>query len=128
MPEGTALGGLAEPQAWRAEDNPPPTVANWHDPQAGRTEQEEAEEAGIQPVDLFGAPPPAAARRDDPLTPPPPVPAARPLPNATRPLDAAPHPADGNGGMWDHISQMLAGRPIPPVPDETPREAGDSEG
>lgn len=127
-PGATALGGLAEPRAWQAADNSLPAEANWHDPQAGRAEQEVVEEAGIQPVDLFGAPPPAAPRRDDSLTPPPPVPAARPLPNATRPLDATTHPLGGSGGMWDHISQMLAGRPIPPVPDEpSPRETGDGD-
>lgn len=128
IPGEAAFGGLAEPQAWRADVNPVPTEASWHDPLAGRTEQEQAEEAGIQPVDLFGAPPPTATRRDEPLAPPPPVPTARPLPNATRPLDTTTHPLVENGGMWDHISQMLAGRPIPPVPDETPHETSDSEG
>ena len=121
------LGGLAAPAHWQAQENPPPP-ADWHDPLAGRVAEEETEEAGIQPVDLFGAPPPApAANSDGTLTPPPPVPTARPLPNATRPLGAITHPLDPRGKMWDHISQMLAGRPIEPLPEDPAPPEQDGE-
>jgi hypothetical protein len=130
---GEALGALAEPSAWRAGDDPVAGAADWHDPTASvkAVGAEEVDEGDIQPVDLFGAPAPAAPRTEPlstaapPLAPPPPVPAARPLPNTlplpeqTRPLDATTHPLPpADGGMWDHISQMLAGRPIAPLPDE----------
>jgi hypothetical protein len=58
--------------------------------------------SGIQPVDLFGGPPPS--------------PVTRPLPENTRPLGAAGGSDTPHNSMWDHISQVLAGRPVDPLP------------
>lgn len=132
----TETAGLAAPMAWRVDNAATPDATAWHDPRARRAaeaaEAEDAEEAGIRPVDLFGAPPPTAheagsdARVDEPLAPPPPVPRARPLPSSTRPLAENTRPLDPRGSMWDHIGQMLAGRPIEPLPDDptAPAETG----
>ena len=114
---------LAEPQVWHAEDAPPPTPATWHDPLQGAEEDEE--EGGIRPVDAFGGGPPPAA-------------ITRPLPERTPPLseDAGPlaraaQPSGPRGSVWDHISQVLAGRPLEPLPEEDveepPADAGPAE-
>ncbi len=113
---------LAEPQVWHAEDAPPPP-ATWHDPLQGAEEDEE--EGGIRPVDAFGGGPPPAA-------------ITRPLPERTPPLseDAGPlareaQPSSPRGSVWDHISQVLAGRPLGPLPEEDaeepPADAGPAE-
>ena len=113
---------LAEPQVWHAEDAPPKPAA-WHDPLQGTEEDEE--EGGIRPVDAFGGGPPPAA-------------ITRPLPERTPPLseDADPlareaQPSSPRGSVWDHISQVLAGRPLEPLPEEDveepPADAGPAE-
>jgi hypothetical protein len=119
-------GGLAAPASWHQDITPTPDPANWHDPLASAYDEEE-EAPGIQPVDAFGAPPPAprAERADQwaDTTPVPPVTRSgaqitRPLPNPTRPLVRGPQPTSPRGSVWDHISQVLAGRPVEPLPAE----------
>jgi hypothetical protein len=94
--------GLAEPSVWHADPAPSASASPWHDPLQGADEEEEA---GIRPVDAFGAPPPA-------------VPITRPLPQDTHPLDRSMTPSAPRGSVWDHISQMLAGRPLEPLPPD----------
>jgi F0F1-type ATP synthase assembly protein I len=94
--------GLAEPATWHPEDAPLPGPGTWHDPTVNREEDEEF--GGLQPTDAFGAPPPSAV--------------TRPLSQITRPLERnEPEPAP-RGSVWDHISQVLAGRPVEPLPAE----------
>lgn len=118
---GVSPPGLAEPRVWHAEDAPP-TPATWHDPLQGA--EEDDEEGGIRPVDAFGGPPPAAI--------------TRPLPERTPPpseqvgtLAREAQPSNPRGSVWDHISQVLAGRPLEPLPEEDteepPADAGPAE-
>ncbi|HEX9414957.1 MAG TPA: hypothetical protein VF916_15745 [Ktedonobacterales bacterium] len=112
----TASAGLAEPLVWHADDAPAPTAGSWHDPlQAAEPEQEEA---GIVPVDLFGAPPPSPNTRPLDTATRPPGSVTRPLPERTRPLSQSELPGIPRSSVWEHISQVLAGRPVPPMPPE----------
>lgn len=103
--------GLAEPAQWHGHDAPADQSFTWHDP-AVAAEPSDDEESYIQPIDVFGRPLPLAPARDaEPLT--------RPLPETTRPLPVDAPDASPRGSVWDHISQVLAGRPVAPLPDET---------
>jgi hypothetical protein len=111
----TGAPGLAEPSAWHISETMAAAPDHWHDPM--HATEPEPEEAGITPVDLFGAPPPAApspagafSREPDADT--------RPLPEKTRPLEPGDAAGRPRGSVWDHISQVLAGRPVPPLPSE----------
>lgn len=99
--------GLAEPATWHPEDAPLPGPGTWHDPTLNHEEDDEF--GGLQPTDTFGAPPPSAV--------------TRPLSQITRPLERnepeQSEPATApRGSVWDHISQVLAGRPVEPLPAE----------
>jgi hypothetical protein len=118
-----ATPGLAEPQVWHAEDTSLPTPATWHDPLQGAEEGEE--ESGIRPVDAFGGGLPSAA-------------VTQPLSKRTPPLseDVSPlareaQPSSPRGSVWDHISQVLAGKPVEPLPEEyaedSPADAAPAE-
>lgn len=96
------LPGLAEPATWHPEDAPLPAPGTWHDPVLSVEDDEDA--GGIQPTDTFGGPPPSAI--------------TRPLPLITRPLERSGPPSAPRSSVWDHISQVLAGRPVDPLPDE----------
>jgi hypothetical protein len=113
----TGAPGLAEPPVWHTSETAAAAPDHWHDPT--QAAEPEVEEAGITPVDLFGAPPPAApspslagafSREPDAGT--------RPLPEKTRPLEPGEAAERPRGSVWDHISQVLAGRPVPPIPSE----------
>jgi hypothetical protein len=123
--------GLAEPSQWHAGESAAPGGFTWHDPTLAAEPQDD-EESYIQPIDVFGAPQPLApAREAEPLT--------RPLPETTRPLLAdasAAVPAvspevspdvSPRGSVWDHISQVLAGRPVAPLPDDPESAEGGAD-
>lgn len=125
-PVPLAMGGLAAPADWQQDATPAPDGTAWHDPMAAVYDEDE-EAPGIQPVDAFGAPPPAprtqradqwADTRPVPEMPRPGAETTRPLPNPTRPLARGPQPTSPRGSVWDHISQVLAGRPVEPLPAE----------
>jgi hypothetical protein len=139
---------LAEPSAWHIHETMPAMPERWHDPSAAA--EPEPEEAGITPVDLFGAPsraeanpaPPAdvvapernartpqpaniAADEPDASTPEPadvgthePEALSSPLPQEPQPVSAEDVIERPRGSVWDHISQVLAGRPVPQIPNE----------
>jgi hypothetical protein len=104
---------LAEPQVWHADDAPPLTPATWHDPLWGAEDDEE--ESGIRPVDAFGGPQPAAITQPLPEHTP-------PLSEQATPLAREAQPSGPRGSVWDHISQVLAGRPVEPLPEEDAEE------
>ncbi len=99
---------LAEPSVWHTDDAPAPDADAWHDPLAHAEQPTEEEDAGIQPVDAFGAPPPAAT--------------ARPHSADTRPLPET----EQRYTMWDHISHVLAGRPVELLPQDEGDAAEDA--
>jgi hypothetical protein len=125
-PAAEAAPPLAEPSVWHIHETMPAVPERWHDPAASA--EPEPEEAGITPVDLFGGPPPAAPQAP-PLTdatPRAPDTGTRPLPEQTQPLGADELAARPRGSVWDHISQVLAGRPVPPIPTEDESLLGDT--
>jgi hypothetical protein len=109
-----ASGRLAEPAEWQMDDLPPLVDAPWHDPSLGSLEQErEDQEAGIQPVDVFGAlpsgagTPPRESGNSD----------TRPLPGHTRPHVPTTRPLVPlvpRGGIWEHITNVMAGKQAQP--------------
>lgn len=99
--------GLAEPSKWHVDEAAAAGPVAWHDPLEHVELEQEDEVSGIQPVDLFGGPPP--------------TPNTRPLPENTRPLETSGASETRHSSVWDHISQVLAGRPVDPLP---PREDG----
>jgi hypothetical protein len=107
-----AFDGLAEPPQWHTPDAPS-TDFSWHDP-AQSAEPQDDEESYIQPIDVFGAPPPLASspRAESVALPTSPAPSAESTPGL-----------GPRGSVWDHISQVLAGRPILPTPDEPADDA-----
>ncbi|HEV2236764.1 MAG TPA: hypothetical protein VGR57_08905, partial [Ktedonobacterales bacterium] len=94
----------------------------WHDPAAAA--EPDPEESGITPVDLFGAPPPSAPPAD--ANPRAPDGGTRPLPEQNQPFGAADPTARPRGSVWDHISQVLAGRPVPPIPSDDEPLSGEA--
>jgi hypothetical protein len=110
---------LTEPTVWHIHETMPATPERWHDPT--QAAEPEPEEAGIVPVDLFGAPPPTTSQHEPPMADVAarePDTSTRPLPEKTRPLESGDLAGRPHGSVWDHISQVLAGRPVPPVPSE----------
>jgi hypothetical protein len=110
MQAGATGPGLSEPAVWHDDHAELPGPEQWHNP-SPEAEPEE-EEAGIKPVDLFGALPPSAAESRPPDS------NTRPLPERTRPLDTASDLPAPRGSIWEHISQVLAGRPVEPLPTD----------
>lgn len=100
---------LVEPAEWHVDEAAAAEPVAWHDPMEHVELEPEDEASGIQPVDLFGAPPP--------------TPDTRPLPENTRPLGESDASATPPNSMWDHISQVLAGRPVDPLPTSAPEGA-----
>jgi hypothetical protein len=103
--------GLAEPSRWHAPETPPAGDFAWHDP-ALAAEPEDDEESYIQPIDVFGAPAPLAPTREAE------TPAIPPQPDPDPTLSHEQPPVGPRGSVWDHISQVLAGRPVVPLPEE----------
>jgi hypothetical protein len=112
-PDPLAEPGLAEPQTWHVDDSPLPTPTTWHDPLRGAAADDE-EDAGIRPVDAFGGSSSSAITRPLPQN-------TRPLPETMRGRDT--RPSAPRGSVWDHISQVLAGRPLEPLPLEDEDDA-----
>jgi hypothetical protein len=95
---------------WHQAENPLPGSGEWHDPAASIDVHDDMD-SYIQPVDAFGAPPLTAAPRAEAIT--------QPLPSQTRPLGKEEAQTVSRPSVWEHISQVLAGRPVEPLLEET---------
>jgi hypothetical protein len=104
---------LAAPSQWHASEAGEATDFEWHDPSLAAEPQDD-EESYIQPIDVFGEPPPRQPTQQDqdesPVSPPP--------ANEDSAVAEDPPAVGPRGSVWDHISQVLAGRPVVPLPED----------
>jgi hypothetical protein len=106
----SASSGLAEPSHWHAPAMPPDAGFDWHDPTLAAEPQDD--ESSIHPIDVFGPPPPLAPpQQPDTLFPP-------QAPQPAPPAPAKPTEDGQQSSVWDHIAQVLDGRPVVPMPEQ----------